>query len=433
MGQSLQTSGRPSWNTRRITLGVLVLVAAIVAVAIFATHRIKLRRAEAHIERLLRAGENAQALKAAESLPANSSASAYFRARALFALGRDHECDQALDLALVRGHDALLIDRLRGFLRLREKRYAEAEPLLVGVMSRRAEVADPELDEALARIFLQTYKMDLASRVLAKWRLDAPGDARPYLWQTEVDQRTGAEPKRIAEHYREALKRDPSMLDARSGLADVLSELKQHAEAEHEYRAYLSEKPEDFVVLIRAAHNDVERGDDASALRRLNQALRLKPRSGAALRERAKIDLRADRLKEALDALDTAVESEPYEVDGRYLRSLVFDRLGRTEEAKAERIVVNILRDEEARLGKLRETVNRNPRDGNARLEIARWMFDHGQGTEGVRWVETILATDPSNRAAHGLLAKHFQKQGEPALANFHRLQADLDARGRQP
>ncbi len=208
MGPRLLQGFRNKPNTRRLALGVLVFAAPVLLYFVLFFERYPAGAIESKFERLILSGQNDDALRLAEDLSRHkpdSAVASYLRARALFALGRDRECDEALDHAAVQGYENALVDRLRGFLRLRQKRYSEAEPILVGAINRRSKIPDPELDEALARVFLQTYKMDLASQVLAKWRVDAPDDPRPYLWQTEVDRRTGAEPSLIEQHFREAL------------------------------------------------------------------------------------------------------------------------------------------------------------------------------------------------------------------------------------
>src|SRR5690242_15195525 len=87
-------------NTRRLALGVLFLALLILAYVIFGTGSFPRAQLEAHVERCLRAGRDEDALSLADKLASHDPASAtppFLRARALFALGRDRECDEALD------------------------------------------------------------------------------------------------------------------------------------------------------------------------------------------------------------------------------------------------------------------------------------------------------------------------------------------------
>ena len=51
-------------------------------------------------------------------------------------------------------------------------------------------------------------------------------------------------------------------------------------------------------------------------------------------------------------------------------------------------------------------------------------MFGHGRADEGVIWARLILADQPDNAAASGLLADYHQNRGELGLANHYRLHA---------
>ena len=66
---------------------------------------------------------------------------------------------------------------------------------------------DPLLDEALAKLYLESYDLTRAEDALKRWMNDAPDAAKPYLWQAQIDSRRGQR-ENVLIDYRQALKRD---------------------------------------------------------------------------------------------------------------------------------------------------------------------------------------------------------------------------------
>ncbi len=353
----------------------------------------------------------------------NSAEAHYCQARLTLAENQPREAEQALQRARSLGLDENRVDRLRGLLLVRSGRLSEAEPLLVGVRERSKE-PDPEVDEALARIFLSSYRMRLASIVLDRWTQDAPDDPKPYLWMTEIDRRTNAGPAAAASHYREALKRDPELSKARLGLADALRESNRPAEAAEQYALYLAKNPDDPAGLVGAGRAALLLGKVDAAAGYLDRALAIAPDDPEVLKERAVVDMNRGADTSALERLDRVLALHAYDSEAHYRRSLALSHLGRADEARKAQETSARLRADEARLVKVQEAFNKDPDNPELRLEIARWMFDHGQEAQGVRWTRTVLARDPGHVEANRLLAAYHEKRGETGLANFYRLQA---------
>lgn len=170
-------------------------------------------------------------------------------------------------------------------------RYAEAEPILVELYQPGTK-PDALVDEALARLYLMTYRLKQAEQVIQQWIRDAPHDGRPFLWLTEFDRRMEVDNTDALEtHYRQALDRDPDLDAARLGLADTLRKVHRNAEAAPEYDRYLDRHPSDATALAGAGRNDIDLNATGRAADRLEKALALDPRDPAALKGRAEIDL----------------------------------------------------------------------------------------------------------------------------------------------
>jgi tetratricopeptide (TPR) repeat protein len=291
-----------------------------------------------------------------------------------------------------------------------------------------AEQPDPEADEALARVYLQSYQMQRAAIVLDRWMKEAPDDARPYLWRTEVDHRTGVDPLVTIEHYRAALLRDPDLALARLGLAEELRALHRSEEARSEYQTHLVRHPDDSSALLGAGINAIDLNELDEATRLLDQCLTVDPTSATGWRHRARIDVLCGDLAAALGRLNRAVELDPFDLESLHQRSLVLARLDRREEAAADQAAADQIRDDRARLEQLQKQVVRQPDDIESRCAIAKWMFDHGQDEAGLRWTAAILADHPEHAPTHRMLVEFHEKKGEFGLANYHRLHAESEA-----
>jgi tetratricopeptide (TPR) repeat protein len=352
------------------------------------------------------------------------SAEAHFlKARVALALEGPREVITSLERATALGHPELEVALLRAMLDSKLGRHGEAEPILRLSFESSLE-PDAQRDEALARVYLETYDLQRAVVVLDRWALDAPNDPRPYLWRTEVDSRVNGNPSLIIADYREALRRDSNLAEAYLGLADELRKLHQNTRAAAEYATYLALKPDDPAGHVGAGRNLAELADDAAAIRHFERALVLDPKNPAANREYAEVDLRRGDLMNALVHLDRAIQLDPFDVATRHSRIFTLTRLGRIDEAGAEQAASKRLRADLDYLNRIRSNLVDSPHDRRLQIRIARWMFEHGHGEEGVRWAEKVLREQPGHPEASRLLLDYYQGRGETGLANYYRMHA---------
>jgi tetratricopeptide (TPR) repeat protein len=351
------------------------------------------------------------------------SAEAHFlQARMHFAAGDLDAATRELDRAAELGHDPVAISRLRGFLLVLTRRYAEAEPFLVAARDRITR-PDPELDEALARCFLQTYQLKSAGTVLRRWMQDAPEDPRPHLWMIEVARRNDARPAEIVKLYQAALEIDPDQDAARLGLAEALWGAERHAEARAEYRAYIARHPDDPAGHLGAGRVALALEDLAAATRDFDEALRLDPENIQALRERAGLALRLRDYPTTLELSERAAKLDPLDPTSLFRQGQALVHLGRADEARALQQRAVRLREEITALDELRFKLKLKPRDYDLRARIAGWFLDHGQEAEGLRWARTVLSVAPDHTPTNRLLAEYYEKTGQAGLASFYRLQ----------
>jgi tetratricopeptide (TPR) repeat protein len=416
----MSRTGRGAWR-----VGAVGLVGLTAAAGVWAFRRGDPREAE-QVRRAVAEGRFAAAeapLKRWLDAPYRSGEANYYACRIALARGDTGAAQVQHSLAQANGCPRERLVLLNALITAKAGLGAEAEPELRRAFERSAG-PDPQLDEALAKVYLETYDLNRAAVVLDRWARDAPGDPKPYLWRAEVDTRNTADPAPAMNDYREALRRDPSLAAARLGLAEALRKAHRNDEAASEYEAYLAQKPGDAAAHLGAGQNLMEKGDPDAATRHLERALALDPRSAPALKELAEHALRRGEFARALGYLDRAVALDPDDAAARRRRALALTRLGRAAEAETEQAAAKRVQADLDRLNEVRRQLFRSPRDRTLQLEVARWMFDHGHETDGVRWAERVLREEPGDPEASRLLAAHYTRRKNAGLANFYRLNA---------
>ena len=93
------------------------------------------------------------------------------------------------------GHPAASLDRLWGLLLAKAGRDDQAFPLLKTAWDVAAGVrVDTEVAEALAKLAMARFDLQLATAVLDRWAREAPWDTKPLLWLAEIDRRLNSAP-----------------------------------------------------------------------------------------------------------------------------------------------------------------------------------------------------------------------------------------------
>lgn len=348
----------------------------------------------------------------------------FLKARVALAKGDMKEVSEEMARARDLRFPRAQLERFDAIVKSQIGRYAEAEPVLVKIFTETTQ-PDPDVDEALARVYLQTYRLGQAATVLERWMHDSPQDAKPYLWFTELDSRTTTDSSSLQiAHYRAALERDPNLDKARIGLAELLRKGQHHLEAGPMYELYLKRNPNDPDGFVGAAQNALGLGDESAAVTYLDRALELAPDNVSALKEKAGIDRRHGNYAAALARLNRAAAVDPFDTETLYARSLTLARLGRADDAKRDQKRMTKIKEEQAWVLSLRDEILKQPDNVRLRYELAKWMFEHGRDEEGRRWAEHILAIQPNYRPAILLMADYHERKGEIGTANYYRFRA---------
>jgi len=350
----------------------------------------------------------------------------YYKAWAAMAADQPGEAVQAIEQSGKFGFDLRLLDCLSAIGQSRSERFKDAEPILEQAFREQLEPQDMVAKE-LARIYLSSYRFDQAAAPLERWRRLAPADPQPYVWSNEILARSDAEPTIPIQNYRAALERDPDLDKARIGLAQQLSKARRFDEAEQEFLTYMKRKPNDSTALLGLGRNSFQQGDIDGARQYFVKALEANPRDPDALKELGLIDLRLGQFPQACESLERLTQIDAFNHEVRYTYAQALRLVGDDSQAKVQLEHANRLRKENEEVVEFRNTLLKEPNNLAARLQVTKWMFDHGHQDEGLKWTKEILRADPRHAPTHKLLADYYDKKGDAGLANYHRLMSSAD------
>ena len=231
------------------------------------------------------------------------------------AVGLNNLNDAAGELkrAQALGHPQDELALLHALIAIKVGRKAEAEPALRQAFEEQRS-PDRQVDEALAKVYIESYDLTRSAAVLDVWARDFPDDAKPHLWWAEVHSRATGQERMAVNDYREALRRDQSLAPARLGLAEELHLGRRNTEAAAAYDAYLALEPNDAVALLGAGRNLMENGDESAGASHLNRAMALDPKNAEPHKELAEAASRRGDWAASLALLDRAVALDPYDL-----------------------------------------------------------------------------------------------------------------------
>jgi tetratricopeptide (TPR) repeat protein len=341
------------------------------------------------------------------------------------ALGREQP-QRALEEAaesLRLGSPPAAPNRIVGILKSRAGLYFEAEPLLLQALAM-PDVPDPEVAEALAHAYVQTFRLAAARQAIERWRRDAPDDPEPYLLLAQIGHLVDEPPSELVGYYQDALKRDPKNFEARLGLAEWLLADHHDDEAAAQYAEAIALRPDDPRGHLGAGRVAFQRGKLDEAAREFDRALALDPELVEALRERAAVDLAKGQAAPALERLDRAIALDPHSSELRYRRAMALRGLGRLDEADEAQQEAARLQAEDKRMDEIRRDLLKSPGDVDLMIEAIRWMLRRGQEDEALKWVSLVLRDHPGQPELHQLLAEYYEERGDVGRANFYRSSA---------
>lgn len=207
----------------------------------------------------------------------------------------------------------------------------QASPVLAQL--RKAAPENPEVLYAAYR----TYS-DLAGESMLALSLAAPDSAQMHQVIAHEESRQGNSNGAVAE-FRKAIAIDPHLPGIHFELAELLQSSQDEPvkkEAEKEYRAALTDNPQDVKTILRLADIDEQNGGSQRALEEYKKAVTLQPGDADAKVGLAKILIEMNQTNEALPLLEDAARLDPTNATAHYRLGTLYRKIGRSEDAKQQ-------------------------------------------------------------------------------------------------
>ena len=217
----------------------------------------------------------------------------------------------------------------------------------------------PELAEA----------MGLASLRMRNLPENYPPDQRERVWLAGkaalYAERSPKDFERADEFAARLVARYPAQQEVHYFRATLYGFEGKKVEAEHEYRDELKLSPNHAPSLIALATIDLEKGEVGEAGSLAQQAADADPKNAESHHLLGRIFLSKGDLRASVSELETAKRLAPASAGTRSHLAMVYTRLGRTKDAKAESAAFLVLKNKEEimappkeKLGKVREKVH---------------------------------------------------------------------------
>lgn len=366
-------------------------------------------------------------LQAAKQVGSNYPELHFLLARAHRRLGRLDLARVHLERAWNSGFPVEYLQREQCLALAQAGQMAEAEPHLRRLLLNPGEDG-AEICEAYVNGYFATYCFQQALGLLDAWQADFPNDPQPFVFRGVFAEHRGRELQAV-EHYRSALRLDPENADVRLRLAKALSAINDHAAAEVHYRWLAERRPGDPEALVGVAESARASGDLDEGRILLRRVLDGHPDHAAGMLAMGRLELAADRPRQAVRWLTRGVAERPYDVGMRYALATALQAAGENERAKQHFEFVAAAQDALERARVLSDEVLMHPRDVQKRFEIGTILLQYSSPLEGAGWLQSVLKLQPDHVAAHQALAGYYQERGHSELAERHR---KLAGSGRQ-
>jgi len=273
----------------------------------------------------------------------------------------------------------------------------------------------PEICEAFARSALKRLHIRDARQVLNAWRQDRPEDAVPFLITAQIHVSL-REWEPAVENFQAAIDRDPSLIDARRGLADALEKLLRFEEALAAWDAVLETEPEAGDAVVGRCNSLARTGAVETAREELDRWLAEHSDDLAALEALGRLELVEGNAAAAITRLATAVSLRPEDAELRYALGRALRLAGKETEAEPHLAYRQAAEQPLADLRQLLNDFPARPEDPDIRAEIGELTYRWKSHDEGLWWCAAALDLDPEHAAAKALLAEHAAGEATPLL-----------------
>jgi predicted Zn-dependent protease len=313
-------------------------------------------------------------------------------------------------------------ERREAFRQLERDGFSGAEPFLLSFYERHPQ--DVEIVRTLALGYIDARSLAGTERFLNRWCELETHNPEPYRQRFQFLNMQQKVPGCIQD-LEHILELTPGDVETRRTLAQLLALDGRYEQAELEgLRCYRAQpKDVDLWFLLATIYRGLHQSGKAADL--LDQVLLKQPGHANALKLRAQLHLDAGKPEPAIALLKQLVDNpstRPDSTEGMYELSMALTRAGRPDEAN------RTLAEMDYRLAQ-RLWSEYEHRDDNVGLQerLVEAMLALGKLNEAVQFLNNILKRNPAAPGGtHRLLAKCYEKQGQPLRAAEERRRAEM-------
>ena len=402
---------------------LLVLLAVLVILAIYAWRKTEYARGLRIAETLLNSGENLRAIAHVEAMQAKFGDQAAFRLLLAQAYRQSEKKDSflrqlqlgqslGLDSETVRG-EKLLLDAQLGTLPNAESQ--------IGQWMQENILSFDDAARALVLGMLRNQDTDAATKFLAMWEQQSPDMAwiptfRGMMHAMRRDW------KNALVELEPALAKHPDFVPLYLQTGAAYQGDQQLEKAEKLFERYLQSEPENLDALLRYSEVLRKLGKAEVALDKLQPLLKSLDLSPSLQLHASKLYLDANAPQKAIDILTKTSQTWPQDVEVASTLSQAHQRLGNESLASKYAEVADEGQKETVLADKMFFELISNPsRTAQQCYELGHLLL-HKQSREGgVYWLEAALKLDEKFVPAHRDMAIFYDRIGKPQLAAVHR------------
>jgi predicted Zn-dependent protease len=149
-----------------------------------------------------------------------------------------------------------------------------------------------------------------------------------------------------------------------------------------------------------------ERGDTAEATKLTDELLAAEPGHAAANRLRGQLAMQAGEFDRAERLFRHALTLAPADLECLNALAGLYGQMGRTADETTFRTAHEKATRDQTELRDTARAVAANPRDANLRYKAGVLMLRNGYTAEGVRWLQSALAEQPTHEPSRQALAE---------------------------
>ena len=278
-----------------------------------------------------------------------------------------------------------------------------------------------EIMEAITAAYLQRLKYGPAYAMLNRMQILAPEKALPYYWRGWVLERMD-NPSEAKVNYLKALEVDPSLLQVRLRVGEILLEDNRPDESVPYLEGLYAEYPSRPDIQARLGQLRFLQGRWTEARQLLESALPEMENDSPLLLHLARLDLQEDRPAEAETFLKRILKNEPTDTEAQFSLATALQNQGRLDEAKAALELYKYKKQSlQMANDMLKEEAQHPSRKPQTAYEIGKILIEIGRKQLGMYWLEQALDRDPNHGPTHALLAEQYALKGDQARSEIHK------------